>query len=148
VNLPPAALARNTGFLIGKVGQLAQEEFGRALEPMGLEVRHYGVLTMLAGGSHAQRDLGDKLAIDRTTMVGLVDELEGMGLVERKRDPEDRRRYDLALTDAGRSAVSEAEATAEGVKEAVLAPLDDARRRQLHEMLASVLRNLDGGGRG
>jgi len=97
---------------------------------------------------HDAGRLGDKLAIDRTTMVGLVDELEGMGLVERKRNHEDRRRYDLVLTDAGRSAVSEAEATAERVKEAVLAPLDDARRRQLHEMLASVLWNLDGGGRG
>ena len=40
---------------------------------------------------------GEKLAIDRTTMVGLVDELEGRRLVERRRDLEDRRRYALAL---------------------------------------------------
>ena len=143
VDLPPAALARNTGFLMSKVSQLAREGFERALEPMGLKARHYGVMTALAGeGPHAQKDLGEKLAIDRTTMVGLVDELEGLGLVERRRDPEDRRRYDLALTDAGRRTVSEAETIAARVQDAVLAPLEDAERRRLHEMLSIVLRNL------
>ena len=144
MDLPPVALARNTGFLMSKVSQLAREGFERALEPMGLRARHYGVLVALAGeGPHAQRDLGEKLAIDRTTMVGLVDELEGLGLVERRRDSEDRRRYDLVLTGAGKSTLSKAEAVAARVQDAVLAPLDNAERRQLHEMLASVLRNLD-----
>ncbi len=144
VNLPPVALTRNTGFLMSKVSQLAREGFERALEPMGLKARHYGVLTALAGeGPHAQRDLGEKLAIDRTTMVGLVDELEGLGLVERRRNLEDRRRYDLTLTDVGKRTISEAEAMATRVQDAMLAPLDDTERRRLHEMLASVLRNLD-----
>ena len=144
VSLPPASLARNTGFLMSKVSQLARERFERALEPMGLRARHYGVLIALAGeGPHAQKDIGEKLAIDRTTMVGLVDELETLGLVERRRDPEDRRRYDLALTDAGRRMISEAEAVAARVQDAVLAPLGDDERRQLHEMLTSILQNLD-----
>ena len=142
MNLPPAALARNTGFLMSKVSQLAREGFERALEPMGLKARHYGVMSALAGeGSLAQKDLGERLAIDRTTMVGLVDELEGLGLVERRRDSEDRRRYDLALTDAGKRTISEA--VAARVQDAVLAPLDEAERRGLHEMLARVLRNLN-----
>lgn len=144
VNLPPAALARNTGFLLSKVSQLAREGFERALEPMGLKARHYGVMSALAGeGPHAQKDLGERLAIDRTTMVGLVDELEGLGLVARRRDPEDRRRYDLALTEAGERTVLEAGAVAARVQDAVLAPLDDAERRGLHEMLARVLWNLN-----
>ena len=148
VRLPPVSLARNTGFLMSKVSQLAREGFERALEPMGLKARHYGVLTALAGeGSHAQGDLGEKLAIDRTTMVGLVDELEALGLVERRRDPEDRRRYDLALTDAGERKISEAEVLAARIQDAVLAPLGDDERRLLHEMLASILQNLDEGGR-
>lgn len=143
VNLPPVALARNTGFLMSKVSQLAREGFERALEPMGLKARHYGILAALAGeGPHAQRDLGENLAIDRTTMVGLVDELEGLGLVERRRDPGDRRRYDLALTDSGKRTISEAETVAVRVQEAVLSPLDDVERHRLHEMLTSVLHNL------
>ena len=143
VNLPPVALTRNTGFLLSKVSQLAREGFERALEPMGLKARHYGILAALAGeGPHAQRDLGENLAIDRTTMVGLVDDLEGLGLVERRRDPGDRRRYDLALTDSGKRTISEAETVAVRVQEAVLSPLDDVERQRLHEMLTSVLQNL------
>lgn len=143
MNLPPAALVCNTGFLVSKVSQLAREGFERALEPMGLKARHYGILAALTGeGPYAQRDLGEKLAIDRTTMVGLVDELEGLGLVERRRDPGDRRRYDLALTDSGKRMILEADAVAVRVQEAVLSPLDDAERHRLHEMLTSVLQNL------
>ena len=147
MNLPTGVLTSHTGFLIGLISQLIWEEFGRALNLVGLKVRHYGVLSALAEeGSHAQRDLGEKLQIDRSTMVGLVDELEGMGLVERQRDRVDRRRYELSPTDAGREALSKAKSIAESVQEDVLAPLDDAQRRQLHEMLTSVLRNLDEGG--
>ena len=143
VDLPPAALARNTGFLLGRVGELARERFERALGPMGLKARHYGVMSALAeGGPHAQGDLGQKLSIDRTTMVGLVDELEGMGFVGRRRDREDRRRYELTLTEAGRETLAEAESVAEKLQEAMLAPLDVAGRRRLHEMLAGVLRGL------
>ena len=141
---PPEVLARHTGFLLSKAGQLSHEEFDRLVgSMMGLKARHYGALAVLADeGPHAQSDLGDKLRIDRSTMVAVVDDLEGMGFVERRRDREDRRRYELTLTDAGRRAFSEAEGLVEGVQEAVLAPLDEAQRRQLHELLTSVLRGL------
>ena len=146
--IPPEVLARHTAFLLGKVGQLAREEFDRAMGHMGLKSRHYGALAVLAAeGPHAQRELGEKLQIDRSTMVALVDDLEGMGLVERRRDREDRRRYGLILTDAGRGALSEADSLVEGVQEAVLAPLDEDQRRELHGLLASVLRGLGPGTR-
>lgn len=107
----PEVLARRTAFLLSKVGQLSREEFDRAVRPTGLRSRHYGVLAVLYDeGSHAQRDLGDKLAIDRSTMVSVVDELEGMGFAERRRNREDRRRYELTLTDAGKRALSAAPA--------------------------------------
>lgn len=139
--VPPEILARNTGFLLGRVGQLANEELGHSLEPLGLKARHYGVLAVLADeGSHPQRVLGEKLRIDRSTMVIVVDELEEAGLVERRRDPEDRRRYELTITEDGRRTLSEAEPVVEGVREAVLAPLDERRRHELHESLAAILR--------
>ncbi len=146
--VPPEVLARRTAFLLGKVGQLAREEFDRAIRHMGLKSRHYGALAVLAAeGSHVQRELGEKLQIDRSTMVSLVDDLEGMGLVERRRDREDRRRYELTLTNAGRGALSEAESLVEGAQEAVLAPLDEDQRRELHGLLTSLLRGLGPGTR-
>ena len=137
---PPEVLAGNTGYLLVRVGQLAREEFGRALGPSGVKLRHYGALAVLAAeGPSAQRSLGDKLRVDRSTMVSLVDELEGMGLVERRRSREDRRRYELTLTQAGKQALSEVGRVVEGVREALLAPLDTRRRRQLHESISAVL---------
>ena len=64
------------------------------LAPLGIEVKHFGVLcTLHHHGAKAQGWLGEHLGIDRTTMVQLVDELEQRGLVERKRNPNDRRSY-------------------------------------------------------
>jgi DNA-binding MarR family transcriptional regulator len=141
---PPEVLARNAGFLLGRVGQLAREELARALEPMGLKPRHYGVLAVLADeGPHPQRVLGEKLRIDRSTMVIVVDELEAMGLVERRRDRRDRRRYELTLTNAGGRVLSEALPVVESVEEAVLAPLDERRRRELRDSLAIMLQGLN-----
>ena len=145
----PGVLARRTAFLLAKAGQMSREAFDRAVGPMGLKSRHYGALAVLnAEGPHAQRELGERLQIDRSTMVSVVDELEGMGLVERRRDPEDRRRYELTLTEAGRGVLSEADSLVEGVQEAVLAPLDEAQRRELHGLLMALLRGADHGRRG
>ena len=142
-------LARHTGFLLGKAGQLSREAFDRAIAPMGLRSHHYGALAVLAAeGPHAQRELGEKLIIDRSTMVALVDDLEGMGLVERRRDRGDRRRYELTMTDAGRRAVSEAERLIEDVQDKVLAPLDEVQRRELHGLLMDLLRGADYKGEG
>ena len=144
----PEVLARHTAFLLGKAGQLSREAFDRAVAPMGIKSRHYGAMAILAAeGVHTQRELGEKLQIDRSTMVTLVDDLEGMGLVERRRDREDRRRYGLTLTDAGRERLAEADSLVEGVQETVLAPLDEGQRRELHALLASLLRGLGPGAR-
>lgn len=140
----PEVLARHTAFLLSKAGQMSREVFDRAVGPMGLKSRHYGAMAVLdADGPHAQRELGEKLRIDRSTMVALVDDLEGMGLVKRRRDREDRRRYELTLTDAGRRTLSEAGALVEGVQEKVLAPLDEAQRRELHGLLVVLLRGAE-----
>lgn len=142
----PRALARHPGFLLGKAGQMARDKFNEALGHTGLGSRQYGALAVLADeGAHTQKALGEKLAVDRTTMVGVVDELEGLGLVERRRDREDRRRYELTLTDAGRRALSEAEDVVEDVQRQMFAPLGDSRLRRLQELLTSVLLGRDGG---
>ena len=136
----PEVLARYTAFLLSKAGQLSREEFDRAIKPMGLKSRHYGALAVLADeGPHAQQVLGEKLQVDRSTMVALVDELEEMGLVERRRDRADRRRYELTITATGKRTLSKVDELVGDAQEAVLAPLDDVQRRELHGLLTAVL---------
>src|ERR1700676_2272567 len=73
-----------------------------ALEPIGLRPRHLVALTVLRDyGSPTQQALAAALQIDRTNLIGLLNELETEGLVLRRRSSEDRRRHFVELTDDG-----------------------------------------------
>jgi DNA-binding MarR family transcriptional regulator len=140
---PPAVLAGNAGFLLGKVHELARDRFEQSLAPLGLKARHYGVLAALAEQSPvAQNALGDRLNIDRSTMVAVIDELEAAGRVVRRRNPQDRRAYQLELTEAGHAALKEAVRVVDRVQDEVFAPLDRGQRGQLQAMLTALLRHL------
>src|SRR5262245_18714898 len=86
--------ARPFGALLHRLGQRLHEELERTLEPLHFAPQHYLVLFNLSRyGPRSQLSLGGCAAINRTTMVSLIDHLEGLGLVQRRRDPNDRRAY-------------------------------------------------------
>jgi DNA-binding MarR family transcriptional regulator len=133
-------LADRTGFLAQKVGTLFLQAVGEQLGELGLGNRPFFVL---AGIAHAapisQQDLSRALSIDPTTMVALVDELEQGGFVQRTRNPRDRRRYDLTLTDAGAQSLASAQEAMDEVEEAFFSPLSDAERRRYHVYLEKLV---------
>ena len=75
------------------------------------------------------------LPIDRTNLVGLLNELETLGLIERRRSPDDRRRHTVVLTAAGVRRLQEIETTLSTVESRVLAALDDDERATLFALL-------------
>ena len=104
------------GPLLRQAQRLAGKTFVAALEPLGIQGRHYGVLYQLEQhGPLSQRRLMDLTGEDRTAMVRTVDDLERLGLAKRQPDPTDRRAHAVELTDAGRGMRAEAAAVAEGV---------------------------------
>jgi DNA-binding MarR family transcriptional regulator len=110
------------------------------LEPFGINGRELAVLTVLADGEPpSQLEAAQRLAIDRTTMVMLLDGLEGKGLVERRADAADRRRNIVVLTSAGGKALRGASRAADEAEAAFLAPLGDADRDQLRTMLQQLI---------
>jgi DNA-binding MarR family transcriptional regulator len=137
-----AASRRQTG----RVGQLlfvaqqaAQALATGRLEPLGLSPRAWGVLSTLAeSGPLTQIELATTMAIDRTAMVYLLDDLEQRALVERVRSPRDRRAFLIHLTPGGRDAQRRAAAALHGAAETLLAPLDEAERRHLVDLLARI----------
>jgi len=109
-------------------------------ELLGMRLRHFIVLSYLAErGQVPQQELGDALCIDANNLVLLLNETEGAGLVERRRDPSDRRRHIVAITGDGRAAFRRAEKAREAIEDDVLGALDADEREALHRLLAKAL---------
>src|SRR4051812_33329693 len=99
----PGELVGSTTFLLKRLGFAAKEQTMEAYDELGLHPYHYAVLIALTEGSHeTQGAIADALGYDRGQLVGLLDELEERGLVERKRDPKDRRRHLVRITSQGK----------------------------------------------
>src|SRR6478609_6225168 len=84
-----------------------------ALTPLDLSLPQYRVLALLGEGSTASSVLARRLAVSAPTVTSVVDGLVGRGLVERRADPEDRRRLTLLLTRDGTKLLAGADAAAE-----------------------------------
>src|SRR5438128_12488523 len=130
----PVELVESTMFLLKRLGFAAKGKSMDAFEETGLHPYHFGVLIALAEGSHAtQGAIADSLGYDRGQLVGLLDELEERGLVERRRDPSDRRRQLVSATPAGQQELTRLRALSGTLEDELFGPLDAEQRRQLHE---------------
>lgn len=118
----------------------ARAAANRALRQHQVDLRHLGVLGHLAeAGPVPQRELVDQLRMDKSSMVYVIDELERQGLVDRRRDEHDRRRYAVHITEEGRARREEATRTAAKAMTDLLTPLSPADQRQLHGLLARFI---------
>ena len=127
------------GQLLFVAAQAAHALAIERLEPLGLSPRAWGVLsTLTESGPLTQIELATALSIDRTAMVYLLDELEARGLVERVRNPNDRRSFLIHLTAIGRETQGKAARELAGQTEKLLEPLDAAERRQLVDLLGRI----------
>lgn len=95
-----------------------------------------GVLDIVARHQPvSQRQISDHLGLDASDVVGVLDILEGAGMVERRRDPADRRRHAVVLTEVGETAARHFAALRAQAEDRVLVDLDDDERRQLAGLL-------------
>jgi DNA-binding MarR family transcriptional regulator len=115
------------------------------LAPLGLRSRHVLTLTVLRDhGASSQIHLAEVLDIDRTNLVGLLNELEHDGLIERRRSAQDRRRHDVVLTATGRERLAAAELRLGVAEDVVLAALSTEQREELYALLARATGGLAG----
>lgn len=95
-----------------------------------------GVLAVVAASQPvSQREISDHLGLDASDVVGVLDILENAELVERRRDPNDRRRHAVVLTAAGEQAAQHFAHLRAIVEERTLAALDRDERKQLADLL-------------
>jgi len=132
----PEELVGSTAFLLKRLGFAAKEQALRAYEESGLTPYHHAILVALDEDAHeTQRSIADALSYDRGQLVGLLDELEERGLIERRRDPDDRRRQIVEMTPAGKKALGRLRGLSRRLEDELLAPLDPGEQRKLHALL-------------
>jgi DNA-binding MarR family transcriptional regulator len=135
----PEELTDSPTFLLKRLGFLAKDRAIHAYEELGLSPYHHAVLALLAEGSpETQGAIADALGYDRGQLVGLLDELEEKGLIERRRDPADRRRHTVRVTPAGEQALAEVRTLSAELEDEFLAPLSAEDRAELHRLLARL----------
>jgi DNA-binding MarR family transcriptional regulator len=109
------------------------------LAPVGISGRELGVLLLLDGRDpQSQQQAAQRLGVDRTTMVGLIDSLETKGLVARHADAGDRRRNVLELTRDGHTALARAVRASDEAEQQLLAEFNDAESVQLRMLLTRL----------
>lgn len=139
-----AALLNMTS--MAKLSGLFRREFTRLLAgaawAVEIEARPqmYGTLEVIAATEPAsQKQVSDIVMLHPSDMVAMIDHLERHGLVRRERDPSDRRRYRLTLTDHGRSTLERFDRLARLAEETVLSPLDPGERARLGELINKAI---------
>ncbi|WP_326740447.1 MarR family winged helix-turn-helix transcriptional regulator [Streptomyces sp. NBC_01022] len=128
---------------MSRTGKAARSRLADRLADRGLRLHHMAVLAALVDfGPHVQRQLAARLAIDRSDMVKLIDDLGAAGLVERARDVTDRRRVTVTVSPAGRALLDRLQADATAVQDDILQPLNARERAKLTALLTRVHHHL------
>src|SRR5215472_16726533 len=137
---PAPAPAPHSGggvaFLLVQLGFHVAQRYGERLAPLGLEQRQAGMLVRLAqNDGRSQQAIAELIGVNATRMVFLTDELERLGLVERRRNPADRRSHALHLTEAGTAMLARVRQVTAAHEADITASLGAAERKELTALL-------------
>jgi DNA-binding MarR family transcriptional regulator len=106
------------------------------LRQVRLTARQMGILTLIIEREPmTQRQLGETIGVDRTTMVSLIDDLEAKGFAERRRNSSDRRAFLIYPTRRGKEVQKQGLQVLDDIADRFLEPLTEPQREQLANLL-------------
>jgi DNA-binding MarR family transcriptional regulator len=134
------ALVEFTGQLFFRLWRAFHTRIAEALGSIGLTPALFGLLNVLGARDGAiQLELASAMGVDPSTIVSLVDELEGAGLAKRRPHPTDRRAREVTITAKGRRLRDRGRRMALQVEDEVLQGLSATERRELVSLLRRAL---------
>ncbi|MDV3221492.1 MarR family winged helix-turn-helix transcriptional regulator [Intrasporangium sp.] len=137
----PPRLADSVTFRLGTLGILALARLAPRLELHDLKPKHLGMLALLDSvEAGSQLEVARAMNIAPSLVVALADHLEDLGAIQRVRDPEDRRRHVLRLTDRGRDLLQTCTDDAYAIDADLTAELSPADRADLARVLGELAR--------
>jgi DNA-binding MarR family transcriptional regulator len=123
-------------FLLKRLGMAAKERSVEEYAAAGLHPYHHAILSLLDEGvRETQGQIADALGYDKGQLVGLLDELEEAGSIERRRDPSDRRRQTVQITAGGRKKLDRMRELSRRIEDEFLGDLSENQRRELQTLL-------------
>jgi DNA-binding MarR family transcriptional regulator len=127
------------GLMLALLGAEAMRRLREAHTAHDLSPRQFQILGLLHDrGVLGQGELGRLTGVAPSILVALLNPLEAAHLVQRQRDPADRRRHVVALTDTGRARFDRASQAQYDVEDTLFAALSPAQREQLRDLLTRV----------
>lgn len=137
---PPKELVGALGYLLKHARERLSELTSAALAPHGIDGREMAVLLVIASSEPpSQQEAAQRLGVDRTTMVALLDTLADKELVLRRPHRHDRRKNVVELTDHGHDTLAKAQVAYDDAERQFLAPVSDADGARLKTTLAVLL---------
>lgn len=138
-----APMSDSVGFMISDVSRLMRRRFDERARLIGVTRTQWRTLTTLKRHEGInQGGLADLLEVEPITLCRMIDRLEEASLVERRRDPADRRAWQIFLTPKALPILDQLRGLAEGMIENALYGLDEVQRDQLMASLNTIRTNL------
>ncbi|MCO5988985.1 MarR family winged helix-turn-helix transcriptional regulator [Actinoallomurus spadix] len=132
----PPELRADTGYLLTRLGGESRRRWARMLAEHGMTPHHYGALITLENVKVThQQHLAELIGVDPRNAVSVVDLLERRGLIERTRDPADRRRHAIRLTAEGHATFETLRHAGEAIEREMFDGLTGDERTALHALL-------------
>ena len=128
---------------LGETSRMLRRQFNRHAAAVGTTSAQWRAMFWLSREEGMKQvELAERLDVEPITAGRIIDRLEDAGLVERRRDPVDRRAWRLHLTDAADPVIERLRVIAEDVLAGALAGLGQDEISGLRSVLARIRENV------
>lgn len=125
--------------LLSDSSRLLRRAFDARVRTLGMTSQQARLLLILqVNEGENQGFYAEVLEVEPISLTRMIDRMEEAGLIERRRDPADRRAWRLFLTDRSRQLIDQVRACLTGLEDEMLTGLDEAQRAALAEMLETI----------